>query len=489
MSNTEALSKTLLDGQTGQALQLPPDITANVSKREHYPSAHGGFADIWDCEMKHETTRVLIRELSIWNILHHPRILPLLGTVSSFGPYLSMVCPWMTNGNLTQYLKGSGLHLSIEARYKLLAQVCDGIQYLHSFSIVHGDLTGSNVLIDADGDACISDFGLSDIFSDDLDASASASIIAGNVLTGNIPYYYVKADAQVLVELVKGVQPRRPSDVSMTDTRWNCICACWETSPPARPTLKEVGEFLKNPLLTFSHTSTEAFPDLRNVQLVEVLNSSRGVFFESWSGILTGDTQQTVAVKLIRRTSIDWRFRQLQQVAQGLSHLHSLSIVHGGLTGWNILVGRNGLVKLCNYALLPILLRHNSLDLPFIYDDDIRWADPVLWLTSRDGSPNPLPTSTHDVFSFGRVMLQLFTGRVPFHVKGRDPSEFPVDNGATPADFVPKKPSNRLVSPELWELIQACWDEDTASRPTIDEVASRLRVFRQGRKDGTTTPG
>ncbi|KAJ8453837.1 hypothetical protein ONZ45_g19546 [Pleurotus djamor] len=280
--NIETLSNSLLEGQTGQALQLPPDITGNVSKREHYPSAHGGFADIWDCEMKHdhETTR--------------------------------------------------------------LAQVCDGIQYLHSFSIVHGDLTGSNVLIHANGDACISDFGLSDIFSDDLDTSASSSIIAGNVryaapelfdtdippapssksdifsfgrimlqvLTGNIPYYYVKADAQVLMELVKGVQPRRPSDVSMTNTRWNCICACWETSPSARPTSKEIGEFLKNPLLTFSHTSTEAFPDLRNVQLVEVLNSSRGVFFESWSGILTGDTQQTVAVKLIRRTSIDWRFRQ-----------------------------------------------------------------------------------------------------------------------------------------------------------------------------------
>lgn len=43
---------------------------------------------------------------------------------------------------------------------KLLSEITEGLAYLHSQDIVHGDLRGANVLISEDGVARLSDFGL-----------------------------------------------------------------------------------------------------------------------------------------------------------------------------------------------------------------------------------------------------------------------------------------------------------------------------------------
>ena len=44
---------------------------------------------------------------------------------------------------------------------KLLSEVAEGLGYLHSKGIVHGDLRGANVLVSEDGVARLPDFGLS----------------------------------------------------------------------------------------------------------------------------------------------------------------------------------------------------------------------------------------------------------------------------------------------------------------------------------------
>ena len=51
-----------------------------------------------------------MREVKIWAFLKHPNVLPLLGTVTGFGLVISMISPWMEEGDLTQYLrKNEGL--------------------------------------------------------------------------------------------------------------------------------------------------------------------------------------------------------------------------------------------------------------------------------------------------------------------------------------------------------------------------------------------
>ena len=49
---------------------------------------------------------------------------------------------------------------------KLLMGVAEGLGYLHSQGIVHGDLRGANVLISEDGVPTLSDFGLAKFLED-----------------------------------------------------------------------------------------------------------------------------------------------------------------------------------------------------------------------------------------------------------------------------------------------------------------------------------
>ncbi|KAG2030399.1 kinase-like domain-containing protein [Suillus americanus] len=66
----------------------------------------------------------------------------------------------MHNGALDGYLERTSLTLSMEQKLKLLKQVVDGLGYLHEQDVIHGDLTSTNVVIDRDGNAFLTDFGL-----------------------------------------------------------------------------------------------------------------------------------------------------------------------------------------------------------------------------------------------------------------------------------------------------------------------------------------
>ncbi|KAI3608695.1 hypothetical protein WG66_003719 [Moniliophthora roreri] len=275
------------------------DLTGLITKDGRFPEAHGGFADVWKAtwrdgdrlvpvavkvlrsyagslEMGEKMRKKLSRELEVWRKLDHPNILTLYGTVSDFGPYESMVCPWHENGSVTRYLERCGDILSMTDRLQLLCEVAEGLSYLHSFDIVHGDLTGSNVLINCHGKACLCDFGLSSIIAECGDSSRFTSSISGairwadaslyklqvkedsppvlttrsdiyslgsvmlEILSGRIPYHYVRNDAQVVIELHRGNKPRRPAPLFVTDQQWALIMRCWEDDLEKRPDVNQV---------------------------------------------------------------------------------------------------------------------------------------------------------------------------------------------------------------------------------------------------------
>ncbi|KAL4265525.1 Protein kinase domain-containing protein [Pleurotus pulmonarius] len=279
----------------------PPDLTGQITKEAAYPSAGGGFADVWkgtwnvgdgsqdkikvavkvlrsrieDVDREERMKRLFHRELNLWQKLDHKNIIPLLGTASDFGHYSAMVCPWYEYGSVSKYLEKYGDILSMTDRIRLLCQVASGLSYLHSFGIVHGDLTGSNILINDEGDACLCDFGLSSIASEFQDSPTTLGV-AGSVrwadarltlaafsdgetlsvttcndiysfgsvmleiLSGRIPYHYIRADAQVVIELHKGNKPRRPSDSFVTSAQWQFIQRCWGDEFDERPRIEEV---------------------------------------------------------------------------------------------------------------------------------------------------------------------------------------------------------------------------------------------------------
>jgi len=222
----------------------------------------------------------LCRELLIWQKLVHVNILPLYGLAFGFGPFTAMVCPWAKNGSLTIYLE-SRPGLPVPFRFKLLSDIASGLHYLHSKQIVHGDLSGANILVMEDGTACLSDFGLSGMISEFFGASNFSSTISGNirwgapelfaipdtqdgtlpnrmskesdvysfgsimlqVLSGKVPYYYIKQPIQIILMVVDGKVPRRPEEPKIADVHWNMIQSCWR-APDVRPSSEDILSFV-----------------------------------------------------------------------------------------------------------------------------------------------------------------------------------------------------------------------------------------------------
>ncbi|KIJ12412.1 hypothetical protein PAXINDRAFT_171220, partial [Paxillus involutus ATCC 200175] len=120
-------------------------------------------ADDGDDAKKNKRLR---RELKTWLNLDHLNVLPLFGTTNDFGPFPAMVCPWLDNGSLSSYLQRRDDNLTLVERLALVGDVAAGLQYLHSQSVVHGDLSDANVLIHRSGRAYISDFGLSTLLTE-----------------------------------------------------------------------------------------------------------------------------------------------------------------------------------------------------------------------------------------------------------------------------------------------------------------------------------
>ncbi|CAE6438469.1 unnamed protein product [Rhizoctonia solani] len=96
------------------------------------------------------------KELLTWTHLDHPNILPLLG-FATFKGQLSMVSPWIPNGNLSAYLRDN--QCSDTDRTTFCEQIRAGLAYMHSRDMVHGDLKGANVMVSTRRIAMITDFG------------------------------------------------------------------------------------------------------------------------------------------------------------------------------------------------------------------------------------------------------------------------------------------------------------------------------------------
>jgi serine/threonine protein kinase len=183
----------------------PEGLTNELQRRSSFLATSGGFRDIWKCtllkangnvdvavktirafetdneESIQKNARGVRHELKVWGRLKHHSILLLWGVVNDFGPYPAMICPWADNGALTGFLERQQDKLSSLDKFSLLNDIALGLQYLHRKSVVHDDLTGSNVLIYANGRTCLAGFGFSTVILEFVGTSYFMSSIRENV--------------------------------------------------------------------------------------------------------------------------------------------------------------------------------------------------------------------------------------------------------------------------------------------------------------------
>ncbi|RYQ89775.1 hypothetical protein Ahy_B09g096244 isoform C [Arachis hypogaea] len=97
--------------------------------------------------------------------VRHKNLVRLLGYCIE-GTHRILVYEYVNNGNLEQWLHGAMRHhgyLTWEARIKILLGTAKALAYLHEAiepKVVHRDIKSSNILIDDDFNAKVSDFGL-----------------------------------------------------------------------------------------------------------------------------------------------------------------------------------------------------------------------------------------------------------------------------------------------------------------------------------------
>ncbi|CAE6476293.1 unnamed protein product [Rhizoctonia solani] len=158
-------------------------------------AAEGAFGDVWkgqlidgiDVAVKvlryalvsndgSKNMKRAMREIYNWSKLNHKNVHQLLG-VTIFDGRLGMVSKWMEHGTLQQYLKQ---HNNID-RHALCPQVAEGVAYLHSVDMIHGDLKACNILVSADGTLKLTDFDYSIISGLSLAFSATTRTGGGTL--------------------------------------------------------------------------------------------------------------------------------------------------------------------------------------------------------------------------------------------------------------------------------------------------------------------
>jgi polo-like kinase 4 len=124
----------------------------------------GGFAQVYRAQVKENSKEVAIKmidkksmkasrmtqrvehEVKIHYQLKHPSILELF-TFFEDKNYVYLVLELCHNGEMQRYLKSRQKALDEDEARHYLKQIVDGMIYLHSHSILHRDLTLSNLLL------------------------------------------------------------------------------------------------------------------------------------------------------------------------------------------------------------------------------------------------------------------------------------------------------------------------------------------------------
>ncbi|XP_074579808.1 putative L-type lectin-domain containing receptor kinase S.5 [Curcuma longa] len=201
----------------------------------------GGFGEVYRGVLPGENKQVAVKrfsrggafasndflkELTIINRLRHKNLVPLVGWCHT-NSVLLLVYEYMPNGSLDQHLfdgpnSNPTTTLSWERRYNVIAGVASALHYLHDEydqRVVHRDLKASNIMLDANFNARLGDFGLARALESDKTSYAELEMAGVPGTVGYIApecFHTGKATREsdvfgfgaVVLEVVCGRRPR-----------------------------------------------------------------------------------------------------------------------------------------------------------------------------------------------------------------------------------------------------------------------------------------
>ncbi|KAG8896412.1 hypothetical protein FRC01_011834, partial [Tulasnella sp. 417] len=189
-------------------------------------------------------------------------------------------------------------------------------------------------------------------------------------------------------------------------------------------------------------------------------------------------TNGNVADYIVRHPEAD-KIRIVSDVASGLAYLHTRvpPVVHGDMKPDNVLIDGAGRAVIIDFGLSAIMdddpTLVTSLATSSLHDaGNARWMAPELLM--EEGCTRSPST---DVYSFGCVALQVYTGEIPFKDTPTFRIIYALIQGRTkPAAKREDYPALRSPSVDwFYDLLTSCWDGNPTSRPSMVDVESILR--------------
>ncbi|XP_062509422.1 5'-AMP-activated protein kinase catalytic subunit alpha-2-like isoform X2 [Corticium candelabrum] len=159
------------------------------------------------------------REIQNMKLFRHPHIIKLYQVIST-PTDIFMVMEYVSGGELFEYIIKHG-KLSEEKARRFFQQIISGVSYCHRHMVVHRDLKPENLLLDAEANVKIADFGLSNMMTDGeflRTSCGSPNYAAPEVISGKLyagPEVDVWSCGVILYALVCGSLPFDDENVQM----------------------------------------------------------------------------------------------------------------------------------------------------------------------------------------------------------------------------------------------------------------------------------
>ncbi|KIW87192.1 uncharacterized protein Z519_12094 [Cladophialophora bantiana CBS 173.52] len=156
------------------------------------------------------------------------------------------------------------------------------------------------------------------------------------------------------------------------------------------------------------------------------------------------------ATEIPIQTKLSW----LRQAAEGYQHSHNCNIVHGDVGCKNMILTREGCLKIVDFEGCSI---------------DGEPADSCYeWFSYRPSIPRV--NRRTDIFAFGCAIYEVITGRPPHHELEASNDRYQQVEQLYTNNRFPD-----VTSLPLGQLIQSCWDGDFTS---MSEVLRELETFQ-----------
>lgn len=212
-----------------------------------------------------KTRRKIAREAKLWSTLNHPNVARFIGVwyYQEPGGYCTprIISVFYERRTLKDNL---GYIQSDHQRLKLLRQFLSGLAYLHHKNVIHGDIKPTNILLDDNFNAVLTDFGLSRV----LEAAGftttstqapgtfrymarelmnppshstkaplptmqsdiwSAGMTGLEILSGVVPYADKQGDSELIYYICqRWGRPNKAYYPRVSPAQWTMLGACWQ---------------------------------------------------------------------------------------------------------------------------------------------------------------------------------------------------------------------------------------------------------------------